>query len=348
MALTINWDQVSSLARNKHVARIRDNFFLDNPLLKRMQGRIKPWDGGPVLVVPLSFAPEGGGGGWYSGTDKFDTRVRNPITAANYTPKNAHVPIAIDVDEELAVRGEPALLNLVDAKMTIAESTIRALISQDLYNNATNPKAIGGLQLALRHDIVASSYSYGGITAGGSAPSVDTNGWWQHNADVTGYTAGGGGGTFMHAADGQNPVSKMWGNIALRSSKQPSLIISNWGCWTDYHNSLFKTETREKQLPQRDKELAQAGFTNLMYRSAPWVADARAPRVSGVEKVYLIDETAVSLYVHPARDFAFENWRKPVDQDAKIAYLFWRGELCFSERRSSGIINAVTVPAAVL
>ena len=348
MALTINWDQVSSLARNKHVARIRDNFFLDNPLLMRMKGRTKPWDGGPVLVVPLSFAPEGGGGGWYAGTDKFDTRIRNPITAANYFAKNAHVPIAIDVDEELVVRGEPALLNLVDAKMTIAESTIRALISQDLYNAATNPKAIGGLQFALRDNIHTVSGQYGGITTAASVPSLDANGWWQHNADTTAYTAGSGG-TFMHAAGGENPVSKMWGNIALRSSKQPTLILSNWGCWTDYHNSLFKTETREKQMPQRDKNLAQAGFTNLMYRTAPWVADSRAPRsAGGVEKVYLIDETAVSLYVHPARDFAFENWRKPVDQDARVAYLFWRGELCFSERRSSGVISAVTVPAAVL
>lgn len=345
MATTINWDQVSSLAKNKHVARIRDNFFLDNPLLMRLKGRQKPWNGGPNIVVPLSFAPEGGGGGWYSGPDKFDTRIRNPITSAVFTAKNAHVPLPIDVDEELAVRGDEEVLNLVDAKMTIAENTIKALVSGDMYNNATNPKAIGGLQFALRESIVSTQYSYGGITAGGSAPTVDTFGWWQHNTDTTAYTCGATTGTFMQAVD--NPVSKMWGQIAIRSSKQPSLIVSNFGAWTDYNNSLTATESRERMMGQQNKELANAGFTNLLYRGAPWVADPRAPRASAVEKVYLIDESAVNLYVHPARDFAFDGWRKPVDQDARVAYLFWRGELCFSERRSSGVISDVTTTAVL-
>jgi len=337
MAYTINWDQVSALARNKHIPKVKDQYFLSNALFYRWKGKQKSWSGGPTIVVPLGFSPEGGGGGWYSGTDKFDTTVRNPIKAAQYFAKNAQVTVAIDSDEELAVTGPEAVLNLVDTKMKIAERTMTDLIGTNLFNAATNPKAITGLQFALPDNIVSTQQTYGLITCGGAAVSADTNGWWQPNSDATAYACGSGG-TFMQAVD--NPMSKMWGKIGLRSGRKPSVIVSNWGSWTDFHNSMAKNERYDR--PQQNSELAKAGFTNLMYRSAPWVVDERAPRTSDVEKVYLIDESALSMYVHPSRDFHMEPWRKPIDQDARIAYIFHRMEICFDERRSSGVISAVT------
>jgi len=339
MAYTINWDMVSSLARNKHVPKLKDNFFLSNALFYRWKGRVKDWTGGPTIVVPLSFAPEGGGGAWYSGTDKFDTSVRNPIKAAQYFPKNAQVTVAIDSDEELAVTGPEAVMNLVAQKMKIAERTAVDLIGTNLYNDASNPKAITGLQYALKGDIATVARTYGGILAGGTTVPLDPNGWWQHNADVTGYTTGISGGTFMSSTTG-NPVGKLWNLIALRSGEQPSLILSNWGSWGDFHDSMARNERYDR--PQQQSDLAKAGFRNLMYRSAPWVADERAPRVAtNTETVYLLNEESISLWVHPRRNMEMEDWRKPIDQDARVAYIFWRGELCFDERRSSGVITGV-------
>jgi len=342
MSYIINFDQVSSLARNKHIPKLKDQFFLSNALFYRWKSRVKSWSGGPTIVAPLSFAPEGGGGAWYSGTDKFDTSIRNPIKAAQYFPKNAQVTVAIDSDEELAVTGPEAVLSLVDAKMKIAERTAADLIGTNLYNSGSNPKAITGLQFAIPDNITSAIQTYGGITCGGVAPGSDPNGWWQPNSDATdiicGSTIGAHASLFMQSVD--NPMSKMWGKIALRSGKQPSLILSNWGAWTDFHNSMAKNERYDR--PQQNSDLAKAGFRNLMYRSAPWVADERAPRsASNIEKVYLIDEDALGLWVHPQRNMHFEPWRKPIDQDARVAYIFWRGELCFDERRSSGVISAV-------
>ena len=338
MAYTINWDMVSALARNKHVPKLKDNFFLSNALFYRMKNRQKSWSGGPLIAVPLGFAPEGGGGSWYSGTDKFDTSVRNPIKAANYFPKNAQVTLAVDSDEELAVTGPEAVLNLVETKMRIAENTAVDLIGTNLFNSGTNAKAIGGLQLALPANITGVAQTYGGISCGGSAPSADTNGWWQSNSDNTGYTTGAAG-TFMVAAAGSTPMSTMFAKIGLRSGKQPTVIVSNWGSWTDYHNSLAKNERYDR--PQQNTDLGKAGFTNLMYRNAPWVVDERAPRASNVEQVFVIDEKGFSPYVHPKRDMHFRDWQTPIDQDARVAYIFHRMELTFDERRSSGNISSV-------
>jgi len=342
MAYTINWDQVSSLTRNKHVAKLADQFFLSNALLMRWKPKQREWQGGPVLVVPLGFAPEGGGGAWYSGTDKFDTTIRNPIKAANYFAKNAEVTLAIDGDEELAANGPNAVLNLLDSKMQIAEDTMRDLVGTALFNNGSNAKAIGGLQLALPDNIVGATQTYGGIPCGGTPVAADPNGWWQPNSDNTGPYTTGAAGTFMGAplAGAQGPVGTMFAKCGFRSGKTPTLIVSNWGAWTDYHNSIAKNERYDR--PQQQTDMAKAGFTNLMYRNAAWVVDERAPHsATNIEKVYLIDERAVSLYTHPARKFAWKGWREAYDQDARVGYIFHRTELCFNERRSSGCISNV-------
>jgi hypothetical protein len=349
MAYTVSWDMVSSLARNLHIPKLQDQFFLSNALLSRWKNRQKNWEGGPVLVVPLSFAPEGGGGTWYSGSDKFDTTVRNPIKAANYFAKNAEVTLAIDSDEELAVRGPQSVLNLVDSKMTIAQNTMTDLVGTALFNTGTNAKAVGGLGIALSDNIDGTTATtYGGITAGNQSPLTDPNGWWQHNADHTAYATGslaadstlfppksttGGGGSW-------GPLPAICAKTGFRSGKQPTLLVSNWGAWTDFHNALAKNERYDR--PQQGSDLAKAGFTNLMFRNMPWVVDERAPHNSSkIEKIYGIDERAVSLYVHPSRNFSFKGWRDAYDQDVRAGYIFHRTELCFSERRSSFVIDNI-------
>lgn len=346
MAYTVNWDMVTVSATNFHVPALKDNFFLSNALLYRWKGKQKEWAGGPVLVLPLGFAPEGGGGSWYSGADKFDTTVRNPIKGANYFAKNCQVTLAIDGDEELAVRGPRQVLDLVGNKMKIAENTIIDLVGTNLFNDGSNAKAIGGLRIALPTNITTVSQTYGGITCGGSVPSLDTNGWWQPNAAAGPYTTDPAGNTMFPGAGAASggPIAQMFGQCGFRGGKTPTVLVSNWGTWTAYHNAIAKNERYDR--PQQQTDLAKAGFTNLMYRNCPWVVDERAPHGASpnyYETLYGIDERGVSLYAHPQRNFAFDGWRKSYDQDVRAGYIFHRTELGFNERRSSFAIGQIDV-----
>src|SRR3972149_3370904 len=144
-AYTVNWDMINSLVAPTYVKRIRDQIFFQNAAWYRAKER-QSYEEGPFIVVPLSVTAEGGGGGWYSGADKFDTRVRDPFTAANYFWANAHVPMAVTSDQELAVTGPRAIVKLVEAKMTVAENTMRDLLGggTGLFNAGTDPQASGG------------------------------------------------------------------------------------------------------------------------------------------------------------------------------------------------------------
>ena len=344
---TINWDQVSSLSRNQHIPKVQDNVFSGSPFLSRMRDRKKAKELGRILIAPLLIAQEGGGGDWYQGNDQHDTIIRNPITSATFFAKNAIVPLAIDEQEELEATTPDKVLDLLNEKSEACELTMKDLLEAAFFNAGTNPKALTGLQYALPLNTGASAYpaaaSYGGITSGGSAVDSDPAGYWQPNSDTNAgatFTAGSTS-NFMQTPD--NPISKMFATMEIRCGRTPTLIVSNSGSWTDYHNSLVKNERYDR--PQQDSKLAKSGFDSLMYRGAAWIKSPKATRTNStkVETVYLLDENAFNVYWDPRRDFFSEPWRKPYNQSTRVMYVKNRLELVFRERRSSGTIQVTTL-----
>lgn len=338
---TINWDMVSSSTRFDYIPKLQDNIFFTNAFLQWIQSRVKDKQIGPMIVARLLVGQEGGGGDWYSGTDQHDTTIRNPITSATFFGKNAIVPSAIDETEELEATTPEKVADLLEDKMQITEETMRYLLCSALFNAGTNAKALTGLQYALPSTSAnpyIAAQTYGGILSGGSAVSSDTNGFWQPNVDTNGGAnyAAGAAGTFMQATD--NPLAKMFAKAFLRCGRQPNLIVSNIGAWTDYHNALVKNERYERAL--KNVKMAESGFESLMYRGATWITDPLATRsAAGVEAVYVLDTNAFDVYWDPRRKFYATPWREPYNQSTRVMYLKNRLELIFRERRSSGVIT---------
>lgn len=354
MAYTINFGQVESIVQDYYMPSIRDQYFLSNALYYRLASRKRIYSGGRSIVQPLSFAPEGGGGQWWSGVDKMDTRVRNVITSAQFFRKNFSLPVVLTRDEEDSVGGPTALMELVTAKLEIARPSAIDAIGVALFNDGADPKQIGGLQFALRNFTsgTITSHLYGGITN-----SPTNNAWWNHQVDGTGYIGGPvsqsvpGAGSFAQVA-GYGPLGKMWSKIGRASGKRPTMILSNWGAYNDYHSALTVLERFTR--PQQNTKLAEAGFENVMYKTAAWVIDERAPHgqtstsaaadsTHAFENVYFVHEPACNLVIHSKRNMSWDNWREPIDQRVRVAYIDWSGEFVLSERRCNGVIQDVNV-----
>lgn len=339
------YDMVSALAREKYLPVLVDQVYRGNALLNRLRSRIKTDFTGRLITVPLVTKAENFEA--YSGWDKANMTEVNPFEACNYWAKNYRTSVTISADAELQTTGPEAWMNLTEARMENASDTFSDGLGTELYNAASNPKGLTGLQYAVPETIETVAQTYGNIPCNGTAYTVDPNGFWHNYADNTAYTAGVTGGNFMQSAE--NPVAKAWNNIASRSGKQPTLILSNWGSWGDFHNNMAKNERYDR--PQQSSDLAKSGFTNLMYRTAPWVADPKAPRSSGgVEKVYLLHEPHILWAAHPQRHFKQTDFMslEVVGQDGKVAFIYLRSELCFKSRRSQGVIGNVTIPSSIL
>jgi len=330
---TFPWNQVNTLVQDEIMPVVRDQIFVGNVFFNKLKGSQKMFSGGRSIVAPLGWKVEGGGGQWFSGPDVIDTTIRDTIQAATFTPKNLIVPIAIDWESLMTVDGPQKVMDLMASKMDIAKNTILDTFNQALYNDGSSPQQVTGLQYALKDfsGTTPPTMTYGGISR-----SSTVNTWWNHNGDGTAYTSGSTG----LANTNLGYLAYGFAQCFLRSAKQPNLILSNIGAWTDYHYALIKNERYGK--PQRDTATYDSGFENLLYRGAPWVVDPRAPRSSAkVEHVYMLNTDAIRLYTHSQANFEYIPFREPYNQMAKVAYIVYRGELIVVEPRTCHVVSSV-------
>lgn len=346
---SIDLGQVESIVQDYYLPTVRDQYFFSNALYYNLKqkGRVKEYNGGRAIFQPLSFAPEGGGGQWWSGVDKMDTRVRNPLTGATFYRKNYSVPLVITRDEEDSVGTDGhKIIDLVDAKMNIAKPTAVDAVGTELFNDGTDARKIGGLMLVTGGLATVAGVNTSG-TYGGIAWSSSSNSWWAPQQYATLSTTGAAS-TFA-GKRGFGPIGLMWSRIRRLSGKSPTMFISNTGAYQDYHDSLAgpggagsAVLSGGQRYIGSDASLAKAGFDNVMYKTAAWVCDERAPHTAtGLECVFMLNEDTLNLVVHSARNMSMDQWYTPYDQRVKLTYIDWSGELVCSERRANGIITNI-------
>ena len=303
MALT--YDQISAITEKKFIPKLSDNIFTAIPLLRRLVKKIEILDGGTSINVPLEYATTTSAG-WYSGADTLNTADNDVISAANFSWAQLYGNITITGRDELINNGDAAKLNFVASKVKNVEKTIKDTLGGDLYNAGSDAKAIVGARA-----FVVTSGTYGGIATG-------TYSWWQGNVDTT-------------ATLSLSLLQSLWGSIQ-EDSEVPTVITATQANFNRYWNLL--------QPQQRfvDEKEANAGFVNLMFNSAPFIVDSKVP----ANYVYMFNENYLKLYVHKERNFKFEPFVKPINQDVRVGKILWMGALASSNNRFHGALTSVT------
>ena len=311
--------------RSKTVA---DNVTNNNALLDRLKrkGNIKTFSGGNKIFEELSFA-ENGNAGWYSGYDILPTNASDVISAAEYTIKQCAVPVVISGLEQLQNAGKEQFIDLMEARLKVAESTMSNLITGGLYSDGTGAsgKEIDGLAAALPVDPTAASY-------GGIDGNVFT--FWQNAvSDQT-------------AANGLDPakIDGFWNLLyadLVRGADRPDLIMADSTVWNTYMKSL--------QAQQRfsNTQMGDSGFSNVKYMDSDVVLDggiyngtvtAGAPAGTA----YFINSNYIKYRPHARRNMVplSPNKRYSTNQDAEVQIIAWAGNLTCSGRMFQGRYDA--------
>ena len=313
---------------------IADNITKNNALLAWLEkgGNIKPISGGNVILEELSFA-ENGNGGAYSGFDLLPVTAQDVISAAQFNLKQYAVPVVISGLEQLQNSGKEALIDLMDARLGVAEGTMENLITQGLYGDGTgfNGKAITGLDAAVEATATASQTStYGGI-------SRQTWAFWRNYCVV--------GQDISTAAKCQTVMNRAWASL-VRGSDKPNLIIMDQNFWANYLASL--------QSIQRFTESNSAvlGFPSIKYMTADVVLDGgvggfAGSGVSTEGTAYFLNTKYLKFRPHKDRNMVplAPNKRYAINQDAEVQILGWAGNLCNSGARFQGRVLATTISA---
>lgn len=304
MALT--WDQVSGITEKKFIKKMYDNIFDSNPLLQRLKKKsYEKLDGGTSIMVPLNYA-QTSASGWYTGSDVLSTADNESISAAEYAWKQLYANITITGRDELVNSGDAQKVSLVKSKTQIAEKTMLDLLGTAIYNSGSTLNAPVGLGA-----IIATSNTIGGI-------SQSTNSWWAAQVDSSTTT-------FSIAA-----LQTIF-NAATVDSDVPTVIMATRANYNRYYGVL------QPQQRFMDSETAKGGFSSLMFNGCPFIADSHCP----VNNIMVLNENYLHLFVHKDRDMKFDPFIKPINQDVRIAKVFWMGALGSSNNRLHGKLSAV-------
>lgn len=305
--MPLSYDQISAITQKKIVPKMVDNIFDSNVLLQRAKKKFyTKVDGGTSITQPLNYA-QLTASDWYSGADTLSTTDNDVITAAEYSWKQIYANISISRIDELKNSGDAAILKLVKQKTMIAEKTIQDQMGTGLWSAGTNAKSIAGLRV-----ILSTSNTVGGIAQG-------TYSWWQAQVDSSTTTLSLAA---MQAIDNRCSI----GNDG------PTVGLTTRTIYNTYYGLL------QPQQRFMDSETAKGGFSSLMFNGKPIVVDSHAP--SG--HLAFLNEEYLDLYYHPDEDFRFEPFQKPINQNVKVAKIYWAGAFGTSNARMQGLLSAIT------
>jgi hypothetical protein len=290
---------------------IADNVTKNNALLARLarRGNIRTISGGSLIFEELSFA-ENANTGWYSGYDLLPVAAQDVLSAAQFDIKQAACPVVISGLDELKNAGKEQMIDLLEGRIKVAESSMMNLIAQGVYSDGTaaGGKQITGLNAAV--PVNPNTGVYGGI---------DRSTWtfWR-NASVT-------SGAALTALTIQQAFNDMWARL-VRGMDRPDMVIVDNFMWATYMASL--------QTLQRfaGTETAKLGFPTIQFMDADVVLDGGIGGFAVTKTAYFLNSKYMFWRPHAERNMVplSPDRRYAINQDAKVQILAWAGNLTAS------------------
>jgi len=305
MSLT---DQLTSITRNHIVPKMYDNIFDSNPTLAKFKssGRYVTQNGGTTIDIPLNYA-QTTSSGWFSGTETLQTADNENITKASYSWKSAYANISVAEEDKLKNGGDLGVIKLLASKAMIAEKTLADILGTGIFSDGTTAKSIVGLR-----DLVATDQTVGGI-------SQSTSSWWAGNVDSTTTTL-----TI-------SAMNTQFQNATI-GSDAPDYIVTTRALYNLFYNLL------QPQQRFLDKDMAKAGFTSLMFNSAPVTIDSHCTAAH----MFMLNMKYLGLYYHPERNMYASEYMKPINQEVLVSRILWMGALTSSNNRMHAKLSAIT------
>ena len=307
-----NFDALLSTTLANYRDKLTDNVFTARPLTYWLndKSRIQTETGGTKIVEQLIYGQNSTVAS-YSGYETLSLTPQDGISAAEYDWKQYGASIAISGIEEAKNNGEHAIINLLEAKIMQAEESLREGFNQMFYadgtgNSGKNWNGLGNL--------VESGNTVGGINS-----ATAGNEYWRSYEENT-----AGALTLLQMATAYNSVSV--------GNDHPDVILTTQTLFEKYESLL------QPQLRYTDTKTADAGFQNLLFKSAPIMYDVHC--TAGV--MYFLNSKYIKLVGHSDKWFAQTEFVRPENQDARFALIMCYGNLVTSNRKKQGKLTAKT------
>ena len=254
--------------------------------------------------------------GWYSGYDLLPVAAQDVISSAQYDFKQCACPVVISGLDQLKNAGREQMIDLLEGRIKVAESSMQNLLAQGVYSDGTaaGGKQVVGLDAAV--PVSPATGTYGGI---------DRATWTFWRSKTT--TAGAA----LTAATVQGAFNDMWASL-VRGMDRPDLIVVDNFMWGVYMASL--------QAQQRftGTETGKLGFPTIKYMDADVVLDGGIGGFATTKTAYFLNTKYLFWRPHADRNMVplAPNRRYAINQDAEVQILAWAGNITSSGAQFQG------------
>lgn len=309
-------DIVATTIENRS-KKLADNVTKNNGLLRRLEqrGNVRTISGGSLIFEELTFA-ENANAGWYSGYDLLPVAAQDVISSAQFDIKQASCQVIISGLDQLKNSGKEQFINLLEGRVSVAESSMMNLLAQGVYSNGTaaGGKQVVGLDAAV--PVNPATGTYGGISR------VDWPFWRSKSTTA---------GVALTSATVQAAFNDMWASL-VRGMDRPDLIVVDNFMWGIYVASL--------QAQQRftGTETAKLGFPTIQYMDADVLLDGGIGGFAVTRTAYFLNTKYLFWRPHADRNMVplSPNRRYAINQDADVQIIGWAGNLTCSGAQFQG------------
>jgi len=251
--------------------------------------------------------------------------VSDVISAANFSIKQLAVPVIISGLEMLQNAGRERMIDLMESRLSVAESTMSNLLCDGLYSNGSGSggKEIDGLDAAV--PVANTAGTYGGITRAASGITA----FWSNQ--VSDQTSANG----LDATKIQGYWNALWAKCT-RGTDRVDLIMADSTVWAAYMASL--------QALQRfaQPEVGNLGFPSLKFMDADVCLDGGIGGSCPAGTAFFLNTNYIHFRPHASRNMVplAPNKRYATNQDAEVQILGWAGNLTCSNASLQGRFDA--------
>ena len=331
MTVNANFSNVLAITLESRTKTLADNVSKNNALLYRLdkRGNRKTVSGGSKIVEELAYGESDYT--WYSGYDTISFTNPEVFSAAEYAWKLLAAPVGISGEELLQNSGEERVIDLFEAKISNAETTLRNQMSAGIYSDGTGSS---GKQLTGLKALVADDPTTG--TVGGINRATSGNEFWRNQADVKATAA-----DKLTTATIYGAINTLYLKCS-RGTDRPDLIVADDTLYSLYEGSLVA------QQRFVNSELADAGFQNLKFKGSDVIYDGGMGGYCPEGHMYFLNTKYLKLRPHKDRDFRLigDRNRVAINQDAVFAIIGWAGNLTMNNAELQGVLVDYVTPTS--
>lgn len=316
MAPTIvGTDEVTSLSRHIILPYITDGVYDSNALLYRLvAANRRVHQGGTHIEVPLMTDKPTNGGAYDGAYEVVDVSPWEVTVNMGFDMRYYQVSITIDEKTLDRMNTDMAVVNELSYKAETAKMHLADIIGTDLSRSegssgtGSDLKKLTGMYAVI--DDTTNTTNYGQLARATYS---------QLNATLDATTA------TLTLASLQSLISS-----ATKGGHAPTLLRSRSEQYDRYVALLQAMQRIYVGNAAKDENLAQAGFTNVLYGNIPWIVDDKV--VDGPDssnsRIEAINETVLELHCYGSGEISMTEWRVPVDQpSAMTSFVKWKGEV---------------------